>query len=184
MGGLEALTSLNATGGATATSIWALSIPSFEWAQLPVMSKATAADPRARIGPKCLAIGEHYIFYYGGRNAADDLTTVNCDKQANVAFLFDVNTLTWTDKFTPWEGAYMVPVEVVKVIGGTKVGHSTIEEPANGWSHPELETIMRLKVDREDWPGVPQSGGTGSRSNVGRIAGSVVAVVSLTLIIL
>ncbi|KAG0132780.1 hypothetical protein HOY82DRAFT_642258 [Tuber indicum] len=184
MGGLEALTSLNATGGATSTSIWVLSIPSFEWAQLPVMSKATAVNPRARIGPKCLDIGEHYIFYYGGRNAADDHTTVNCDKQANAAFLFDLNTLTWTDKFTPYEGTYEIPMQVFNLIGGDRSG-LTMEEPANGWSDPELETIMRLRVLPENWWDLPpSSGATGSRSYFRKIAGSVVAVVALALIIL
>ena len=34
MGGLEAGSSADVTGGPTTTSIWVLSIPSFEWAQL------------------------------------------------------------------------------------------------------------------------------------------------------
>ncbi|KAG0638423.1 hypothetical protein HOY80DRAFT_1078467 [Tuber brumale] len=146
MGGLEARTSVDAMGGATGTSIWVLSIPSLEWAQLPVMSKTTASDPRARISPKCQVIGEHYIFYYGGRNAVDGFTTAICDKQANAAFLFDVNTLTWTDKFTPNEGTYEIPTEVVGLIGGNKTGGSTKKEPAHGWTDPSLEIIMTLKT--------------------------------------
>ncbi|KAG0132782.1 hypothetical protein HOY82DRAFT_642259 [Tuber indicum] len=185
MGGLEALTSLNATGGATSTSIWVLSIPSFEWAQLSVTSKTTAADPRARISPKCRAIGEHYIFYYGGRNAAVDLTTVNCDKQANAAFLMDVNTLTWTDKFAPNEGTYEIPTEVVGLIGGDKNGGATKEAPANGWSDPDLKTIMRLSVSADfSWDRPSPSRAKGWGSMIGKIAGSIAAVVALVLIIL
>jgi hypothetical protein len=43
---------------------------------------------------------------------------VTCDKKANAAFLFDVNTLTWTDEFTPNEGTYEIPSQVIELIGG------------------------------------------------------------------
>ena len=118
MGGLEARTSVDVTGGPTTESIWVLSIPSFEWAQLPVVSKTTAADPRARIAPNCQVIGEHYIFYYGGRNAPNYYDPMTCDKKANAAFLFDINTLTWTDEFTPNEGTYEIPPQIIGLIGG------------------------------------------------------------------
>ena len=118
MGGLEASTLVDATGGLTTRSIWVLSIPSFEWAQLPYTSKTEAADPGGRISPKCQAIGEHYIFYYGGRNSSSYFSTVTCDKKANAAFLFDVNTLRWTDEFTPNDGTYQIPSKVLAVIGG------------------------------------------------------------------
>ena len=121
MGGLEARSSADVTGGLTTASVWVLSIPSFEWAQLPVASKTTAADPRGRISPKCQAIGEHYIFYYGGRNAIGYSNPVTCDKKANAAFLFDVNALTWTDEFTPDKGTYEVPPKIIALIGGEYV---------------------------------------------------------------
>ncbi|KAG0638424.1 hypothetical protein HOY80DRAFT_1137558 [Tuber brumale] len=180
MGGLEARTSVNATGGATATSIWALSVPSLEWAQLPAMSKTTAAGPRTRISPKCQAIGEHYIFYYGGRNAADGFTTVNCDKQANAAFLFDVNTLTWTDKFTPYEGTYEIPKQVIGLIGGNKSGGSKKKAPAGGWSDLDLETVMTLNTTTPDliYPSsTPKAAPKALGSNTGVIAGIIVPVI-------
>jgi len=121
MGGLEAGSSANARGGPTTTSVWVLSIPSFEWTQLPFKSKNTAADPKGRIAPSCQAIGEHYIFYYGGRNVPSYYNVPSCDKKANAAFLFDVNTLTWTDEFTPNEGTYEVPSNVIGLIGGEYV---------------------------------------------------------------
>ena len=118
MGGLEAGSSADVTGGPTTTSIWVLSIPSFEWAQLPFKSKNTAADPQRRIAPSCHAIGEHYIFYYGGRNVPNFYSIPSCDKKADAAFLFDVTTLTWTDEFTPNEGTYEIPENVIGLIGG------------------------------------------------------------------
>jgi len=118
MGGLEASTLINAKEGPTAKTIWVLSIPSFQWTQLPYTSKTTAADPSGRISPKCQAIGEHYIFYSGGRNTSSYSGAVTCDKKANAAFLFDINALTWTDTFTPNEGKYEIPSQVIELIGG------------------------------------------------------------------
>ena len=118
MGGLEDRTPTDAKGGQTVGTIWVLTIPSFQWAQLAATSKTNAADPRARIAPKCQAIGEHYIFYYGGRDSRGSSGAVTCDKNANAAFLFDVNALTWTDQFTPNDGRYEIPSSVIDLIGG------------------------------------------------------------------
>ena len=41
-----------------------------------------------------------------------------CDKKAKAAFLFDISTSTWTDEFTPNNGTYEIPPEVIKQIGG------------------------------------------------------------------
>jgi len=118
MGGLEPGKLWQAAGGPTVRTIWVLSIPSFEWAQLPDTSKTPVADPKGRISPKCQAIGEHYIFYYGGQSTPRYSSTIACDNNANAAFLFDVNTLTWTDEFKPNEGTYEIPLQVVGLIGG------------------------------------------------------------------
>ena len=117
MGGVEAGKLGRAAGGPTVGSIWVLSIPSFEWARMPSTSKTPATDPKGRISPKCQAIGEHYIFYYGGQSASYS-SSIACDMKANAAFLFDVNTLTWTNEFTPNEGTYEIPSQVIDLIGG------------------------------------------------------------------
>ncbi|KAG0643313.1 hypothetical protein HOY80DRAFT_1094242 [Tuber brumale] len=178
LGGLEGSTQPNSKGGPAATSVWVLSIPSFEWAQLPVMPKTLAADPRVRISPKCLAIGEHYIFYYGGRNSFDDTTAAICDKQADAAFLLDVNTLRWTDEFTPNEGKYEIPPQVIGLIGGDKSGGSTKKGPPNGWSDPGLETVMALKTLSTGRSG-PDSISESSKTNVGAIVGGIVGGIVL-----
>jgi len=118
MGGLESGTPAGPVGARTTGAIWVLSIPSFEWVQLLSKPKNTAADPKGRISPKCQAIGEHYIFYYGGRRAEASSTSITCDHNANAAFLFDINTSTWIDEFTPNEGKYEIHPEVIKHIGG------------------------------------------------------------------
>ncbi|KAG0633828.1 hypothetical protein HOY80DRAFT_1102574 [Tuber brumale] len=181
MGGVEPHSSVDARGGPTATSLWVLSIPSLEWVQLPVTSKAVAANPGRRISPKCLAIGEHYIFYYGGRKAMDYSGTVTCDKRAKATFLFDVNTLSWTDEFTPNEGKYEIPPTVVDVIGGDKNGGSTKKAPAKGWNDPDLETVMTLKTITTATTSADRSGSSSgsSKTKVGAIAGGTVAGVVL-----
>jgi len=118
MGGLEDSASADIAKVRSTGAIWVLSIPSLEWAQLPSSTKTTAADPKGRISPKCQAIGEHYIFYYGGTRAEDYFDRITCDERANAAFLFDVNTSAWTDEFTPNKGTYEIPPEVIKLIGG------------------------------------------------------------------
>jgi len=117
MGGLEASPTGDRDGVTTGT-IWVLTIPSFEWTQLPYTSKTPAADPSGRMSPKCQAIGEHYIFYYGGIKTPSSFGNITCDKKGDVAFLFDVNTLTWIDQFTPNEGRYEIPSQVIELIGG------------------------------------------------------------------
>jgi len=118
MGGLEVGASADPMEARSTGAIWVLSIPSLEWVQLSSKTKTAVADPGGRISPRCQAIGEHYIFYYGGNRAEDYTNWITCDEKANVAFLFDVNTSTWTDEFTPNKGTYEIPQEVIKLIGG------------------------------------------------------------------
>ncbi|KAG0638422.1 hypothetical protein HOY80DRAFT_1078462 [Tuber brumale] len=188
MGGLEGSSPVNARGGPTTASVWVLSIPNFEWALLPVASKTTAADPGARITSKCQVIGEHYIFQYGGRKSTGYFDAITCDEKANAAFLLDVNTLEWTDKFTPNEGTYEIPSKVLDLIGGDKNGGSTKKAPANGWSDPDLETIMALKTEKPNPPTGSPSGSSSisgsSKTNVGTIAGGTVAGVLAVLLVL
>jgi hypothetical protein len=118
-GGVEApATGGTVKGGPTTSSIWVLTIPTFEWVQLPVKSVSSAADPKARIAPECMSLGEHYVFYYGGRNAATFYGGLSCDRKANAAFLFDLNNLTWTDQYEPRQGSYEIPKPVYDLIGG------------------------------------------------------------------
>ena len=80
---------------------------------------SAAADPVGRISPSCTAIGEHYIFYFGGRRTQNyyDIP-LECDKKANAAFLFDLNTLNWTDQYVPNQGRYEIPQRVYDIVGG------------------------------------------------------------------
>ena len=103
--------------GPAATSVWVLTIPTFEWIQLSIRSKSAATDPQGRKHPSCAAIGEHYLLAHGGIGT-DGFGSLRCDKKANAAFLFDLNTLTWTNEFVPNEGTYEVPSDVISSIGG------------------------------------------------------------------
>ncbi|KAG0138337.1 hypothetical protein HOY82DRAFT_636962 [Tuber indicum] len=188
MGGAEASSPVDAKGGPTVGSVWVLSIPSFEWAQLPVASKTTAADPGGRISPRCHAIGEHYIFYYGGTNTLNHHGTPACYGRTDEAFLFDVNALSWTDVFTPNEGTYEIPPQVIGLIGGdSKNGGSNKRAPAKGWSDRDLETVMALNITAAAEGSTAggnasvsndKSLANGPRTNGGVIAGVVIAGVA------
>ena len=106
-------------GGATvnSTEVWVLTIPTFEWIQLD-WSGSTTGDPKGRITPSCVTIGEHYVLSYGGRKTSGYYGTVDCDDEGNAALLYDLNTLTWTDQFEPNQGTYKVPQKVYQIVGG------------------------------------------------------------------
>ncbi|KAG0643309.1 hypothetical protein HOY80DRAFT_1094218 [Tuber brumale] len=177
MGGYEGLTPESDKEGLTLKSVWVLSIPLFEWAKLSVSSIAIAGEPKRWISPKCLAIGEHYIFYYGGRRAQETYDNVNA------AFLFDVNNSSWTDVFTPNEGMYEIPPKVIGLIGGDKNGGSTKKAPANGWSNPDLESIMGLKIwNRGPRGSIPRFRSNKPKPNGREIAeGAVAGVAAVAL---
>ncbi|KAG0643312.1 hypothetical protein HOY80DRAFT_1094232 [Tuber brumale] len=181
MGGHEPSVFIDEPEGPTVSSVWVLSIPTFQWAQLPITTKTTAADPRARISPKCQAIGEHYLFLYGGMSSLGYSGDVACDKGARAAFLLDVNTLTWTDEFTPNGGTYEIPRPVIGLIGGDESGGSPKKGPANGWSNPDLEAIMTLKTTAIGGKG-PASISGSSKTNVRAIAGGTVGGVAAVLL--
>ncbi|KAG0638421.1 hypothetical protein HOY80DRAFT_1137557 [Tuber brumale] len=88
----------------------------------------------------------------------------------------------WTDKFTPNEGMYEIPSKVIGLIGCDKNGDSTKKAPANGWSDPDLETIMALKTEKPNPPtNLPSGPGSGpdlSKTNIGAIVGGAVAELS------
>ncbi|KAG0138333.1 hypothetical protein HOY82DRAFT_476357 [Tuber indicum] len=165
----------------TRYSVWVFSIPSFQWAELNVTQTAMAGVPTANISPKCLAIGKHYIFYYGGELDHDE-----CDKKTNPAYLLDVNALKWTDDFAPDEGKYEIPPQVIELIGGDKNGGSTKRAPANGWSNPDLATIMALKTRSPGGPGPrpikARPGSDPCKTNVRAIIGGTVAGVAAVVL--
>jgi hypothetical protein len=104
--------------GITTQSIWVLTIPTFEWVQLPFTPGTQRTDPKGRIAPVCKSIGNHYIFYYGGRNVHYANTSPTCDNKANALFLFDTTKLAWTDEYTPNNSTYEIPKAVYQNIGG------------------------------------------------------------------
>ena len=118
--GIEANLSSSGSGvvsGPTAQSIWVLTIPTFDWIPLD-SSGDDAKGPGGRIAPACSTIGEHFVLSYGGRKTQGLPFDVECDDKANAAYLFDLNTLSWTDQFEPNQGTYEVPKKVYDVIGG------------------------------------------------------------------
>ncbi|RPB09251.1 hypothetical protein P167DRAFT_577365 [Morchella conica CCBAS932] len=172
LGGVEA----NATGdgtGDTVTTIWALTLPSFDWVLLPSAVLDEAADPGGRISPKCEVIGERYVFQFGGRKAISyDFPT--CDVNASAAFLWDINTGTWTDTFLVDNGAYEVSSEVRAVIGGSANGNATKLEPDNGFSDKELGSIFAVTAGSSTPTASPEPTAASTSTNRGAIIGGAV----------
>jgi hypothetical protein len=94
-------------------SVWALSIPSFDWVQLtPENSTGT---PGKRTRATCTLIGNKYMLGWGGIYLGTPQNS--CDKDGNAVYLFDISKGEWVQKFEPKQ-EYLIPENVVKVIGG------------------------------------------------------------------
>ena len=103
-------------------SVWALTLPSFDWVQLSGNASDSSRLPGKRVDPACAGIGSggRYVLSWGGRHHVGDDNTLVCDINGNAAFLLDVSRGMWVDAFDP-ELEYEVPQEVVDVIGGSSV---------------------------------------------------------------
>ena len=103
-------------------SVWALTLPSFDWVQLSGNASDSSRLPGKRVDPACAGIGRgsRYMLSWGGRHHIGEDNRFVCDSNGNVAFLLDVSRGMWVDAFDPVL-EYQVPQEVVDVIGGSSV---------------------------------------------------------------
>ena len=106
----------------TTGSVWALTLPSFDWVQLSGNATDVSRLPGRRYDPACAGIGRggRYMLSWGGRHDVGEGNRSVCDIDGNAAFLLDVSRGMWVDAFDP-ELEYEVPQEVVDVIGGSSV---------------------------------------------------------------
>ena len=102
-------------------SVWALTLPSFDWVKLSGNASDSSRLPGRRSDPACVGIGRgsRYMLSWGGQCIGDAGQNV-CDVNGNAAFLLDVSRGMWVDTFDP-ALEYQVPQEVVDVIGGSFV---------------------------------------------------------------
>jgi len=101
------------------STVWALSIPSFDWVQLAGNATDSTRNPGSRYWPICALVGNKYMLSWGGQPTSwDGLSRLGCDEGWRVTFLFDISKGLWVDQFQPGQ-EYLVPDEVVQIIGGT-----------------------------------------------------------------
>ena len=185
-------------------SVWALTLPSFDWVQLSGNASDSSRLPGKRTYSACAGIGRgsRYMLSWGGLRIGNTGQTV-CDANGNAAFLLDVSRGMWVDTFDP-ALEYQVPQEVVDVIGGSFVpspasppfsghlrfrfadewdspsGGATKMQPDGGWrGDGELASVMRPKQDTSSPSGsstLPEHmpSPPESRNRTGAIAGGVV----------
>lgn len=90
-------------------TVWALSIPSFDWVQLSSGGTGTGY-PGTRSQPACTTVGNKYMLVWGGLGN-------NCSKDGNAVYLFDISNREWVVDFTAGQD-YLIPEPVVVAIGG------------------------------------------------------------------
>jgi hypothetical protein len=99
------------------TTVWALSLPSFDWVQLSGNSSDPSRLPGARTDPICATVGNRYMLSWGGRAYSQTDNSMLCDADGNNVFILDISLGQWVDQFTPGS-EYLVPDAVVSAIGG------------------------------------------------------------------
>ncbi|KAK6523334.1 hypothetical protein TWF281_001313 [Arthrobotrys megalospora] len=172
------------SGPSNFTDIWALSLPSFTWSLIQANSPILAPGPGPRLQSSCNVINDHILAIFGGRNW-DGGDSRYCDTNGNALFLYNLNTFEWLEEYNSSDReAYKVPAAVYNDIGGNSSGFATVTAPAGGFSDPDMTALFSLTT-----PTSPvESGGGGSRTNVGAIAGGtvggVIAIVGLILLFL
>ncbi|KAG9236167.1 hypothetical protein BJ875DRAFT_372696 [Amylocarpus encephaloides] len=122
--------------------VWVLSIPSFTWVKVK-----SGTSSHSRAGHRCVKPYPDQMLVIGG-HAPLVGTTPKC-VDGGIVQIFNLNTATWTDQYTPttWSN-YTVPPSVIAVIGGTALGGSAQTAPSpGGFSNTSLATVFNTKYN-------------------------------------
>ncbi|KAF8243648.1 hypothetical protein K440DRAFT_636911 [Wilcoxina mikolae CBS 423.85] len=166
------------------SSVWVLSLPSFDWVKLAGNSTDASREPGKRMDPACALVGNKYMLSYGGRHFIGETGgngILDCDLNGNAAFLLDISKGQWVDQFEPAQ-EYLVPDAVVKVVGGTGKGGATKFEPNGGFGDPNLAAIMKFDYQKSNITTElysPSSIPVSSGANTGAIAGGTIAGIAV-----
>lgn len=101
----------------TITSIWALSLPSMQWIDLPLFPTVRGEfEPGGRVSSVCVTAGA-YVLVSGGRRVNGIMETPICDDETRNIWTFNPSALKWDSQYDP-KLKYSVPNPVSEVIGG------------------------------------------------------------------
>jgi hypothetical protein len=142
--------------------VYILTLPAFEWIQVP-------GNGTQRAGHKCRVIGNRQMISIGGVTQNNYNAT---DPWVNTLGIFDMTELTWGFNYDSGAAAYSPSQNIVDYYA-----NSSNRYPAS-WSDPALKTIFET-VTTSPTPTntaitTPPPSSSGSTSNTGAIAGGVV----------
>lgn len=129
--------------------VYVLSIPSFSWRKV-----YTGQDANARFGHLCHKVADNQMMVIGGvpQGGFDQLM---CIPPGTFIRVFDLNALTWLDKYDPAQGnmKYKIPSVITKDIGGSETGGSS--EVPSSWTSDGLSDVLSTKYPgtiKNYWP--------------------------------
>ncbi|KAL6356259.1 hypothetical protein LRP88_09852 [Fusarium phalaenopsidis] len=168
--------------------IYILTLPTFEWIRMyPTDTNKTGSFPHHSF--TCNVVNEAQMFVHGGFFPLNDVCDVPDQWGLHLMDLGrqNENKAPWA-LYEPDKTKYVVPTDVIKVVGGNKDGGATKTKPAGGFDHDDLNALMTRKASvasRTPSREIPGEGGNGGSSDklstgaiVGIAVGGAVAVIA------
>ncbi|KAK1773507.1 hypothetical protein QBC45DRAFT_79094 [Copromyces sp. CBS 386.78] len=127
--------------------IYVLSIPSFQWIRslYPSNSNVTGEFPKAM--SSCNVINNAQMLVIGGR-ALNDTSSCDADVvmgQHNMVLGKDNPEKAIWARFQPNLTSYILPTDIITVVGGNPTGGATVTAPKTGFDAPDMSTLMTRK---------------------------------------
>ncbi|KAG0134893.1 hypothetical protein HOY82DRAFT_635207 [Tuber indicum] len=126
--------------GGLSNDIYVLNLPTFAWKKVfaeDSRSRASAYIPTPREHMTCTLVSRKDMLVYGGDTRRSD---ENCSQTD--AFLFDLSTWTWKDRYVSEDGVYIIPATIIDDIGGNALGGATKTKPAAGFKTREIQALF------------------------------------------
>ncbi|KAF7544117.1 hypothetical protein G7046_g9852 [Stylonectria norvegica] len=126
--------------------IYILTIPTFTWIRMyPADSNSTGDFPHHSLS--CNVVNEEQMLIHGGFFPKND----DCDSEDQWG-MHNLDMGKQNSDHSPWalydptKKKYVVPEEIISVVGGGAEGGATKTTPADGFDHPDLRALMTRKA--------------------------------------
>ncbi|KAG0634015.1 hypothetical protein HOY80DRAFT_1140991 [Tuber brumale] len=126
--------------GGLSNDIYVLNLPTFVWKKAfaeNTKNGPSTYTPTPREHMTCTVVSGKDMLVYGGDSRRSD---ENCSQMD--AFLFDLSTWTWKDRYVSGDGVYIIPAAIISDIGGNALGGATKTKPAAGFKAKEIEALF------------------------------------------
>lgn len=127
--------------------IYVLSIPTFTWVRLyPPDRKGTGDFPHHSL--TCNVVNEAQMIVHGGFFPLTD----ECDDKVrwglhNMDMSKQNKDKSYWAEYEPDKKTYVVPDDIIKVVGGKSDGRATKNTPKDGFMHRDLKALMTRKAE-------------------------------------